>query len=150
MLFRSEFWVVRVNQRSLCHLGEAQQTFATHVPGRLALSSPAAWHGVDDDPFRPQPLHLPGVPPILWTVLREAAGAERIALVGGAVRDWLLHHQHLDPWRGLVDLDLVIEAKERLPRPGGGPSPAWRLVERLSTLAEGVTVRAAQIGRAHV
>jgi poly(A) polymerase len=29
--------------------------------------------------------------------------------VGGAVRDALLHHEHLDPWRGLPDLDLVVE-----------------------------------------
>ncbi|MEB3156763.1 MAG: CCA tRNA nucleotidyltransferase [Cyanobacteriota bacterium] len=103
-------------------------------------------------------MKLPGVPPALWSALREAAGTERIALVGGAVRDWMLHHQHLDPWRGLVDLDLVIEASAR----GGGsrdpegsrgwvdtlspsrPSPAWRLVERLSSRAAGVTVRAAR------
>jgi poly(A) polymerase len=94
-------------------------------------------------------LDLPGVPPALWSVLRDAAGSERLALVGGAVRDWLLHHGHRDPWRGLVDLDLVIEAKE-LPKPAdlssrpGWPSPAWRLVERLSGLAAGVTVREAR------
>jgi poly(A) polymerase len=107
----------------------------------------------------PHPLHLPGVPPTLWTVLRQAAGTRRLALVGGAVRDWLLHHQHRDPWRGLVDLDLVIEAKDTWPpsvgpdASGGNPnqpmaptwpSPAWRLVERLSGLEAGVTVRAAR------
>jgi poly(A) polymerase len=89
---------------------------------------------------------------MLWTVLRDAAGAERIALVGGAVRDWLLHHHHRDPWRGLVDLDLVIEAGDMPHPPAGGspsgspglPSPAWRLVERLTARAEGVTVRAAR------
>lgn len=92
------------------------------------------------------------MPPLLWSVLRQAAGAERIALVGGAVRDWLLLHHHRDPWRGLVDLDLVIEAADaphppaggRPPGPPGWPSPAWRLVERLSALAEGITVRAAR------
>ncbi|MEB3335639.1 MAG: CCA tRNA nucleotidyltransferase [Cyanobacteriota bacterium] len=95
-------------------------------------------------------MDLPGVPPALWSVLRAAAGAERIALVGGAVRDWQLHHQHLDPWRGLVDLDLVIEAAEArggLAACEGGPgwgSPAWRLVERLGELAGGVTVREAR------
>ncbi|MEB3242852.1 MAG: hypothetical protein VKO44_04375, partial [Cyanobacteriota bacterium] len=104
-------------------------------------------------------MKLPGVPAALWTALREAAGTERIALVGGAVRDWLLHHQHLDPWRGLVDLDLVIEAPEGASgsrqasgagpamgsaRRPGGPSPAWRLVERLSSRAAGVTVREAR------
>ncbi len=85
------------------------------------------------------------MPSTLWSVLREAAGSERIALVGGAVRDWLLHHQHLDPWRGLVDLDLVIEARDaHHPGQAGWPSPAWRLVERLSGLSAGVTVRQAQ------
>jgi len=29
--------------------------------------------------------------------------------VGGAVRDVLLHRVHNDPWRGLLDLDLVVE-----------------------------------------
>ncbi|MFN9631381.1 MAG: CCA tRNA nucleotidyltransferase [Cyanobacteriota bacterium] len=92
------------------------------------------------------------MPSALWSVLREAAGTARIALVGGAVRDWLLHHHHRDPWRGLVDLDLVIEAPE-VPRrsagpspfgPAGCPSPAWRLVERLTGLGGGVTVREAR------
>jgi poly(A) polymerase len=30
-------------------------------------------------------------------------------MVGGAVRDLLLHRVHNDPWRGLPDLDLVVE-----------------------------------------
>ena len=30
-------------------------------------------------------------------------------MVGGAVRDVLLHRVHNDPWRGLLDLDLVVE-----------------------------------------
>lgn len=103
-------------------------------------------------PLRPTPLNLPGVPSALWSLLREAAGEARLALVGGAVRDWLLHHQHRDPWRGLVDLDLVIEAPS-LPRPCAGegdsaapvwPSPAWRLVERLTGQAAGLTVREAR------
>ncbi|MFN9660442.1 MAG: CCA tRNA nucleotidyltransferase [Cyanobacteriota bacterium] len=101
------------------------------------------------------------MPSALWSVLREAAGSERIALVGGAVRDWLLHHQHRDPWRGLVDLDVVIEARNttrpavgqeqigpsdpsRPLSPPGWPSPASRLVERLTGLAAGVTVREAR------
>ncbi|MFN7677334.1 MAG: CCA tRNA nucleotidyltransferase [Cyanobacteriota bacterium] len=100
-------------------------------------------------------MDLPGVPSALWALLRAAAGQERIALVGGAVRDWLLHHQHRDPWRGLVDLDLVIEAGDRpvlsgvagAPDAAGPPhrqSPAWRLVERLSWGDPSVTVRAVQ------
>ena len=34
-----------------------------------------------------------------------------MALVGGAVRDLLLHRLHNDPWRGLPDLDLVVEGR---------------------------------------
>ncbi|MFN9630886.1 MAG: CCA tRNA nucleotidyltransferase [Cyanobacteriota bacterium] len=93
-------------------------------------------------------MDLPGVPSTLWSVLCAAAGSERIALVGGAVRDWLLHRDHLDPWRGLVDLDLVIELAAA---PGDGtapahpdrpepPSPAWRFVERLAGRTDGVTL----------
>lgn len=94
-------------------------------------------------------MDLPGVPLLLWPLLLAAAGPDRLALVGGAVRDWLLHHQHLDPWRGLVDLDLVIED----PSVSGGTdgtgrpkhsSPAWCLVEHLSRAGEGVSVRAAR------
>ncbi len=94
-------------------------------------------------------MDLPGVPAALWPVLLVAAGPHRIALVGGAVRDWLLHHQHRDPWRGLVDLDLVIEDPSACGRPAGTgrperSSPAWRLVEHLSKAGEGVTVREAR------
>ena len=39
----------------------------------------------------------------------EAAAGQRLALVGGVVRDLLLHRHHQDPWRGLPDLDLVVE-----------------------------------------
>ena len=34
-----------------------------------------------------------------------------MALVGGAVRDLLLHRLHNDPWRGLTDLDLVVQGR---------------------------------------
>jgi len=40
-----------------------------------------------------------------------AAQGQRLALVGGAVRDLLLHRRHSDPWRGLPDLDLVLEGR---------------------------------------
>lgn len=33
----------------------------------------------------------------------------RLALVGGAVRDLLLHRRHAHPWSGLPDLDLVVD-----------------------------------------
>lgn len=57
-------------------------------------------------------MELPGIPPGLLVTLQTtavASGISRLALVGGAVRDALLHHEHLDPWRGLPDLDLVVE-----------------------------------------
>lgn len=97
----------------------------------------------------PASLDLPGVPLTLWPLLQAAAGSQRIALVGGAVRDWLLHHQHLDPWRGLLDLDLVIEDPLAQDQPAAGvradrSSPAWRLVEHLSSLGHGVSVHDAR------
>jgi len=52
---------------------------------------------------------VPGVPAPLIQALVAAAQGARLALVGGAVRDLLLHHQHRDPWRGLPDLDLVVD-----------------------------------------
>jgi len=93
-------------------------------------------------------LDLPDVPASLWPLLTAAAGQDRLALVGGAVRDLLLHHQHRDPWRGLVDLDLVIDSvalRGAFARGGEleGASPAWHLVSRLSRAGCGVTVLAA-------
>lgn len=65
-------------------------------------------------------MEIPGVPTALITALVHAAAGRRLALVGGAVRDLLLHHRHRDPWRGLPDLDLVVEGRamdlvDRLP-----------------------------------
>ncbi|MBM5800654.1 MAG: CCA tRNA nucleotidyltransferase, partial [Cyanobacteria bacterium K_DeepCast_35m_m2_023] len=57
---------------------------------------------------------VPGVPPALLEGLMAAqqrAGLPRVALVGGAVRDLLLHRVHNDPWRGVPDLDLVVEGR---------------------------------------
>ena len=57
-------------------------------------------------------MELPGIPPDLLSTVLDAAracGVSRLALVGGAVRDALLHHQYQDPWRGLPDLDFVVE-----------------------------------------
>lgn len=68
----------------------------------------------------------PSVQQVLATVVAAAAPL-RVALVGGAVRDLLLHRVHNDPWRGLPDLDLVVEE-------GGAPGvlpAAHRVVERL-------------------
>ena len=65
-------------------------------------------------------MQIPDVPPQLLAALVEAAAGQRLALVGGVVRDLLLHRHHQDPWRGLPDLDLVLEGRaadlvERLP-----------------------------------
>ena len=54
-------------------------------------------------------MQIPGLPPELLQALISAAGDRRLALVGGAVRDLLLHRVHRDPWRDLPDLDLVVE-----------------------------------------
>ncbi|MFN9636702.1 MAG: hypothetical protein ACK55D_08320, partial [Synechococcaceae cyanobacterium] len=75
----------------------------------------------------PSPSALPGIPDALVTTLLQAAGGDRLALVGGAVRDWLLHRVHNDPWRGLPDLDLVVEAAEA----EGDLPPAHRLARAL-------------------
>jgi len=69
-------------------------------------------------------LQLPGVPAGLMALLHAAAAGSRLALVGGAVRDLLLHRVHNDPWRGLPDLDLVVEGS------------AADLVQRLQALLE--------------
>jgi poly(A) polymerase len=66
-------------------------------------------------------MQIPDVPPQLLAALVEAAAGQRLALVGGVVRDLLLHRRHQDPWRGLPDLDLVVEGRaadlvERLPQ----------------------------------
>ena len=57
-------------------------------------------------------MELPNIPPDLLGTVQDAAracGVTRLALVGGAVRDGLLHHEHRAPWRGLPDLDFVVE-----------------------------------------
>lgn len=56
-------------------------------------------------------MDIPGLPPSLLGQLAAAAADCRVALVGGAVRDLLLHRVHNDPWRGLPDLDLVVEGR---------------------------------------
>ena len=54
-------------------------------------------------------MDIPGLPSMLLSQLGAAAADSKVALVGGAVRDLLLHRVHNDPWRGLPDLDLVVE-----------------------------------------
>ena len=57
-------------------------------------------------------MDLPGVPTPLLEELRAAAvsiGLPRLALVGGVVRDQLLHQRCGRPWNGVPDLDWVVE-----------------------------------------
>ena len=58
-------------------------------------------------------MQIPGVPAVVLEAIAAAQQAlspgAPVALVGGAVRDVLLHRVHNDPWRGLPDLDLVVE-----------------------------------------
>ena len=57
-------------------------------------------------------MDLSGVPNQLLEELREAGlsiGIDRLALVGGVVRDQLLHQRFGRAWGGLVDLDWVVE-----------------------------------------
>ena len=70
------------------------------------------------------------MPPSLPPLLAAAAAADRLALVGGAVRDLLLHRVHNDPWQGVPDLDLVVEPALI---ESGDPTvaPAHRLARRL-------------------
>ena len=77
-------------------------------------------------------MDLPGVPPELLQTLAAAADGAPIALVGGAVRDLLLHRIHQDPWRGLPDLDLVVEGV-----PGDPEAAAVRLAHTLEARADG-------------
>ena len=57
-------------------------------------------------------MDLPGVDPSLLALVSEQAaaiGIGRVALVGGAVRDGLLHNRNCDSWRMCRDLDFVVE-----------------------------------------
>ena len=57
-------------------------------------------------------MELPGVPTQLLEELRAAGaslGVPRLALVGGVVRDQLLHQRFGRAWCGLADLDWVVE-----------------------------------------
>ncbi len=76
---------------------------------------------------------LPHPLPALLPQLFEASRGSRVALVGGALRDLLLHRWHQDPWRGVTDVDLVVESPfpHAHPDHGDGLAPAHRLVRRL-------------------
>lgn len=67
------------------------------------------------------------VPAPLLQALVTAAADLRLALVGGAVRDLLLHLVHRDPWRGLPDLDLVVDDNQH---PAAPAEPAAHRLAR--------------------
>ncbi len=81
-------------------------------------------------------MELPGVPTSLLEELREAAvsiGVSRLALVGGVVRDQLLHQRFGRPWTGVPDLDCVVEGDAaalaaELGRPVATPDEARKIL----------------------
>ena len=73
-------------------------------------------------------MNLTGVPSSVLAELRAAAvgaGVTRLAMVGGAVRDGLLHECHGRTWTGVPDLDWVLE--------GDAMGLATELVKRCGT-----------------
>jgi poly(A) polymerase len=70
--------------------------------------------------------------------LLQVATGQRLALVGGAVRDLLLHRVHNDPWRGVPDLDLVVESRDPSAGQAGetaeAVAPAHGVARRLCAL----------------
>ena len=81
---------------------------------------------ISSSPARPE-MELPGVPNQLLKELRSAGvslGIPRLALVGGVVRDQLLHQRFGRAWGGLADLDWVVE--------GDAAALAEELVRRCS------------------
>ena len=57
-------------------------------------------------------MELPGVSFAVLEALKSAAldaGIPRLALVGGVVRDLLLHQRCGRAWSGVTDLDWVVE-----------------------------------------
>ncbi|MFM8936870.1 MAG: CCA tRNA nucleotidyltransferase, partial [Vulcanococcus sp.] len=85
-------------------------------------------------------MQLPGVPPALLQRLVAAAEGRRLALVGGAVRDLLLHRLHNDPWRGLPDLDLVVEGNAAEIAANRPPAAVLATALRRELGSEGVPV----------
>lgn len=91
------FWGIRI--RALVVVGSVSVPCAFWIP----LHGPAA---MTVSVIDPQDFCLP---PRLLATFHRASDCAVLAVVGGAVRDLLLHRVHLDPLRGLPDLDLVVE-----------------------------------------
>jgi poly(A) polymerase len=92
----------------------------------------------------PQDLRLP---PRLLAAFHRSEDCSVLAVVGGAVRDLLLHRVHLDPLRGLPDLDLVVELAPGAESPAAGPA-AHRLAQALLVEAPPGAVGFCQFHRA--
>ena len=86
-------------------------------------------------------MQIPGVPQVLLEAIAAAqqavAPGAPVALVGGAVRDVLLHRVHNDPWRGLLDLDLVVE--------GSGAALVEQLAQELAQRGFGGAISSSQV-----
>ena len=90
-------------------------------------------------------MQIPGVPQVLLEAIAAAqqavAPGAPVALVGGAVRDVLLHRVHNDPWRGLLDLDLVVE--------GSGAVLVEQLAQELAYRGFGGAISSSQVHGAY-
>jgi poly(A) polymerase len=91
----------------------------------------------------PQDLCLP---PRLLAAFHRTSDCAVLAVVGGAVRDLLLHRVHLDPLRGLPDLDLVVELSPQADPTDRRPA-AHRLAEALLAEAPAEAVGYCQFHR---
>lgn len=90
-------------------------------------------------------MQIPGVPQVLLEAIAAAqeavAPGAPVALVGGAVRDVLLHRVHNDPWRGLLDLDLVVQ--------GSGAALVEQLEQELAQRGFGGAISSSQVHGAY-
>jgi poly(A) polymerase len=90
-------------------------------------------------------VQIPGVPQVVLEAIAAAqqavAPGAPVALVGGAVRDVLLHRVHNDPWRGLLDLDLVVE--------GSGAALVGQLAQELAQRGFGGAISSSQVHGAY-
>lgn len=70
--------------------------------------------------------------PALIAALQQVADPLfELYLVGGALRDALLHRLHRDPWRGLPDVDLLVQYRDPDAHSARAEPPAHALAQRL-------------------